>query len=57
MSAAGERASEVGLEMALTLLERVRDLVAGSYIMPSFGRYEQAAELTRRVRALTQVDS
>jgi hypothetical protein len=25
--------------------------VAGTYIMPSFGRYEQCAELVRRVRA------
>ena len=24
--------------------------VAGTYIMPSFGRYEQAAELVRRIR-------
>jgi homocysteine S-methyltransferase len=55
MAAAGERASEVGLEMSVALLEQVRDLVAGTYIMPSFGRYEQAAELTRRVRALTRV--
>ena len=27
-------------------------LVAGTYVMPSFGRYEQAAELVRRIRAL-----
>jgi hypothetical protein len=26
--------------------------VAGTYIMPSFGRYEQAAELVRRLRAV-----
>ena len=25
--------------------------VAGTYIMPSFGRYEQCAELVRRIRA------
>jgi hypothetical protein len=25
--------------------------VDGTYIMPSFGRYEQSAELVRRVRA------
>ncbi len=48
---AGEQASEVGLEMAVALLEQARDLVAGTYVMPSFGRYEQAAELTRRIRA------
>ena len=29
---------------------QVDHLVAGTYIMPSFGRYEQAAELVRRLR-------
>ena len=47
---AGDRAAEVGLEMALSLLERVGSSVAGTYVMPSFGRYEQAAELVRRLR-------
>jgi homocysteine S-methyltransferase len=51
MHAAGERGAEVGLEMSLDLLERVEELVNGTYIMPSFGRYEQAAELVRRIRA------
>jgi homocysteine S-methyltransferase len=47
---AGDRGAEVGLEMGLELLEAVRDEVAGTYIMPSFGRYEQCAELVRRLR-------
>jgi homocysteine S-methyltransferase len=50
MHAAGERGSEVGLEMGLELLHAMRPLVDGTYIMPSFGRYEQSAELARRVR-------
>ena len=33
------------------LLHEMRPLVEGTYIMPSFGRYEQSAELVRRVRA------
>ena len=37
--------------MALDLLAAVDDRVAGTYVMPSFGRYEQAAELVRRLRA------
>jgi hypothetical protein len=40
----------VGLELTLALLEQVDSLVAGTYIMPSFGRYQQAAELVRRIR-------
>jgi methionine synthase / methylenetetrahydrofolate reductase (NADH) len=51
MHAAGERGAEVGLEMAHRLLESLAHDVHGTYIMPSFGRYELAAELVRRVRA------
>jgi homocysteine S-methyltransferase len=51
MRAAGERGAEVGLEMATNLLEQSESHVAGTYIMPSFGRYELAAELVRRLRA------
>lgn len=50
LHAAGDRGAEVGLEQSLALLETVGDDVAGTYIMPSFGRYEQCAELVRRVR-------
>ena len=50
MQAAGERGSEVGIEMADALLSAMEGEVAGTYIMPSFGRYEQCAELVRRIR-------
>ena len=51
MRDAGARGAEVGLEMAVDLLERTEELVQGTYIMPSFGRYELSAELVRRLRA------
>ncbi|MBA2255480.1 MAG: bifunctional homocysteine S-methyltransferase/methylenetetrahydrofolate reductase [Chloroflexi bacterium] len=51
MHAAGERGAEVGLEMARQLLDEMSPHVQGTYIMPSFGRYELAAELVRRLRA------
>jgi methionine synthase I (cobalamin-dependent)/5,10-methylenetetrahydrofolate reductase len=51
MREAGGRGAEIGLEMALDLLERTVDMVQGTYIMPSFGRYEISAELVRRLRA------
>ena len=51
MRDAGARGAEVGLEMAMDLLERTEELVQGTYIMPSFGRYELSAELVRRLRA------
>jgi homocysteine S-methyltransferase len=51
MHAAGERGAEVGLEMAMNLLAGSDGQVTGTYVMPSFGRYELAAELVRRLRA------
>ncbi len=50
MGGAGERAAEVGLDIAHTLLSEVAGEVQGTYVMPSFGRYELAAELVRRIR-------
>jgi homocysteine S-methyltransferase len=50
MHVAGERGGEVGLEMAMNLLAGCEGQVSGTYVMPSFGRYELAAELVRRLR-------
>jgi hypothetical protein len=36
--------------MAMDLLARTEGMVQGTYIMPSFGRYELSAELVRRLR-------
>jgi methionine synthase I (cobalamin-dependent)/5,10-methylenetetrahydrofolate reductase len=57
MHAAGERGSDLGIEMANGLLAGVEGEVDGTYIMPSFGRYEQCAELVRRIRARHPVES
>jgi hypothetical protein len=42
--------------MADRLLTAMEGEVAGTYIMPSFGRYEQCAELVRRIRARHPTD-
>jgi homocysteine S-methyltransferase len=55
MQAAGDRGAEVGLDESLALLETVGGAVHGTYIMPSFGRYEQCAELVRRIRSRLSV--
>jgi homocysteine S-methyltransferase len=57
LHAAGDGGAQVGLELTERLLEEVSSLVAGTYVMPSFGRYEQAAELVRRIRARAAVPS
>jgi len=51
MHDAGERGAEVGMELAQGFLLDVLPQIQGTYIMPSFGRYEMAAELVRRIRA------
>jgi homocysteine S-methyltransferase len=51
MHTAGDHGAEVGLAAAMELLDAMGPLVDGTYIMPSFGRYEQSAELVGRVRA------
>ncbi len=53
MRAAGEAGAATGLEIAMEHVDETVDLdfVNGVYIMPSFGRYEVAAEMVRQVRA------
>jgi homocysteine S-methyltransferase len=53
MRAAGEGGAVVGLDIAHEQIEETRafDWVSGIYVMPSFGRYEVAAELVGRVAA------
>lgn len=45
MKLAGSEGRKEGVKMAQELLLEVKDLVSGVYIMPSFGRYEVAAEV------------
>ena len=45
MRRAGADGRREGVKMAQDLLERLRPLVQGVYLMPSFGRYEVAAEV------------
>ncbi len=51
MRAAGEAGADIGVEIALEQIEETREMsfVSGIYVMPAFGRYEIAAEVTRRV--------
>ena len=49
MRRAGEKGIEAGVEMCRELLLEARDLVEGTYLMPSFGRYEVVARVARAV--------
>lgn len=50
MRRAGESGIAEGLQQSRELLEQVKHLVQGVYLMPSFGRYEVVAELVRWLR-------
>jgi homocysteine S-methyltransferase len=52
LEAAGERASELGVEMAVEFLEAARGHVQGAYVIPAAARYDLAARVVTRAREL-----
>jgi len=51
MAEAGEQGSQMGLELAEQLLEQVRHICQGTYLVPSFGRYDDMAALVTRLKS------
>jgi methionine synthase / methylenetetrahydrofolate reductase(NADPH) len=49
---AGDRAEELGVELAVEFLEAARAQVQGAYVIPSLGRYDLAARVVTRAREL-----
>jgi len=47
---AGDKARQVGVDLAVEFLEEAAPLVKGTYLMPSFGRYEVVAEIVEGIR-------
>ncbi|MDZ4834470.1 MAG: bifunctional homocysteine S-methyltransferase/methylenetetrahydrofolate reductase [Candidatus Melainabacteria bacterium] len=50
MAKAGDEGAVVGLELAQALLEQVRTICQGTYLVPSFGRYEDMGTLATRLK-------
>jgi len=50
MADAGNDGRHVGIALAQELILAAKDLVQGIYMMPSFGRYEQAAAVLSVIR-------
>jgi len=50
MAEAGNDGRHVGIALAQELIVEAKDLVQGIYMMPSFGRYEQAAAVLSAIR-------
>jgi methionine synthase / methylenetetrahydrofolate reductase(NADPH) len=50
LHAAGEKAPEEGVAIALELIEEMKPWASGIYLMPQFGRYDLAAEIVEGCR-------
>lgn len=50
MEKAEEHGAEVGLELALKLLDEIRPFCQGVYIVPSFGRYDDMCTLLTKLK-------
>jgi homocysteine S-methyltransferase len=47
---AGEDGSRAGVELAVELIEHIRDWAGGVYLMPQFGRFDMIAEIIEAVK-------
>ncbi len=52
MQEAGDKAAQVGVCIAMELIEQMRSWASGIYLMPQFNRYDQAAEIIEKSRNL-----
>jgi methionine synthase / methylenetetrahydrofolate reductase(NADPH) len=55
MEKAGEAGAKVGLSLAEELLAEVRPYCQGTYLVPSFGRYDDMCSLVRKLKDRTSV--
>lgn len=52
MSRAGENAPRTGIQIAVELIQQMRDYTQGVYLMPAFSRYDYAAEIIDAINPL-----
>jgi homocysteine S-methyltransferase len=52
IAAAGDQASDLGVEMAVEFLDTARAHVQGAYVIPAIGRYDLAALVVGKVREM-----
>lgn len=50
MEKAGDHGAAVGLELAEQLVEEMRPYIAGVYLVPSFGRYDDICQFVRKIK-------
>lgn len=51
MEKAGDNGAKVGIELAEELLSEIRHVIAGIYLVPSFGRYEDICGMVTRLKS------
>jgi 5,10-methylenetetrahydrofolate reductase len=50
MAQAGDQGAQRGIELGIELIQQVRPLVQGVYLMPAFNRFDHAAEIIEAVK-------
>jgi methionine synthase I (cobalamin-dependent)/5,10-methylenetetrahydrofolate reductase len=55
MERAGEEGARVGMELAEELMNEIRSICSGVYIVPSFGRYDDMCALVARMKSVATV--
>jgi 5,10-methylenetetrahydrofolate reductase len=50
MQTYGDKDPHVGIEIAIELIEKMKPYIQGIYLIPAFGRYDQAAEIIEAIR-------
>jgi methionine synthase I (cobalamin-dependent)/5,10-methylenetetrahydrofolate reductase len=51
MQTAGDQGASVGIRLAEELVEEVRPIIAGIYLVPSFGRYDDVCGMIQRLKS------
>jgi methionine synthase I (cobalamin-dependent)/5,10-methylenetetrahydrofolate reductase len=51
MNQAGEKGAYAGIKIAIELIQQIRPLVQGVYIMPAFNRFDYTAEIIEAIKA------
>jgi homocysteine S-methyltransferase len=50
MDQAGENGTRTGIQIAIELIEEMKPVIQGVYLMPAFNRYDAAAEIVEAIR-------
>ena len=49
MQRSGENSAQTGIQIAVELIQKIKPLIAGVYLMPAFSRYDSVAEIIETV--------